>query len=403
VVISGVPTGRASALDAGGEFAIAKVRLVPFRLPLRRPFATARSRIVAREGVLLAVVDGDGFTGWGEATPFPDFPVLPVGDTGSRETAGSCHAALCATIRPDARPHTAAEWLERAAEPLASMPVARSALDGALHDLVARRVGCSLASLLVGCGMAPRDRVPVNALVSADSPSEVARGARAARASGFGTVKLKLRADGGDRDRVRALRAALGPGPAIRLDANGAWDDASAPGALEELEPFAVEYVEQPIAPGRPEALARLREIAAIPIAADEDAVDAGSARRLIDLAAVDWLVLKPSACGGVGPALCLARRAAGAGIGVVVTSLLDAAVGRASALQLSAALAPPPPACGLATGGWLARDVAALPEPESGAITLPVGPGIGVAPRLSTTDADTEPAGVAGAMPWTS
>ncbi|MGH0036730.1 MAG: o-succinylbenzoate synthase [Myxococcota bacterium] len=360
------------ALEAGGEFALAHVKLVDYRLPLRRPLETARVRIGARDGVLLGLVDGDGFSGWGEAAPFPGFHA---------ETAADCRRSLAAALGPGLETRPASAWLGEAEARLAGRPAARAALDGALHDLVARREGRSLASLLAPPGVAPRHSVAVNALVSADAPEQAGKAAREALESGFRTVKLKLRDDGRDLERVDAVRRALGPEPALRLDANGAWDEIGALRAAERLAAFDVAYIEQPLAPGRPEALARLRHRSAVAIAADEDAVDAGSVERLIALRAVDWLVLKPSACGGVGRALALSRRAADAGIGVVVTSLIEGAVGRATALQLAAALDPAPPACGLATGAWLTRDLASGPEPRGGQLALPPGSGIGVAP----------------------
>jgi len=63
------------------------------------------------------------------------------------------------------------------------------------------------------------------------------------------------------------------------------------------------------------------------------------------------------------------------------VTSFIDSAVGLAAALALAAALPGPIPACGLATGALLARDLATLPPPKGGRLALPLGIGLGVEP----------------------
>lgn len=367
-----------SALDAAGAFALARVDVVRFRLPLRRPLDSARGRLLERDGVLLAVVDADGVTGFGEATPFPGFH----GARGAPdETAPACARALVRAIGPGAARCQAEEWISRGAAALDGRPVATAALESALCDLAARRAGVPVASLLVEPGSVSRTRVPVSALVSAVDPRDVERDARAARDAGFAAVKLKLLGDAGDRARVRAARAGAGPRMALRVDAGGGWSEDEALRAMETLAPFDIDYVEQPIAPGRPDALARLRRRAPFAVAADEDATCAESVSRLVEADAVDWLVLKPSACGGPRTAARLARQASAAGIGVVVTSLLDGAIGRAAALHVAAALTPAPPPCGLATGSWLARDLAALPAPAGGVQALPAGPGLGIAP----------------------
>ena len=68
-------------------------------------------------------------------------------------------------------------------------------------------------------------------------------------------------------------------------------------------------------------------------------------------------------------------------GVKVMVTTALDTAIGRASALHVAAALAGPTsiPA-GLDTGGWLAQDIADFPEACDGLMTLPERPGFGIA-----------------------
>ena len=52
-------------------------------------------------------------------------------------------------------------------------------------------------------------------------------------------------------ERVRAVRAAVGPDVRLRLDVNGAWDLETATERLDAIARFALEYVEQPLARGR--------------------------------------------------------------------------------------------------------------------------------------------------------
>src|SRR5688572_704599 len=354
---------------------IESVRLLPYRLPLRDPWPTAEGPVAERPGCLLALEEDGGLVGLGDTAPLPGFGL---------ETIASSVAALRTAARrliglpPDA-------YLEAAANlpflaPVAATPAARNAIDLALHDLAAQRAGCSIAALLGG-GSA-LSSVPVNAAIPRVDPARAARLAREAVQAGARTIKVKV---GGaplheDLARVRAVRDEAGDHVAIRLDANQAWSEAEARAALAALAVYDIEYVEQPVAAGDVAALARLRGEGSVRIAADEAVVDLRAARRLLDAEAADVLVLKPMALGGLHAARAVAALARERGAGVVVTSLVESAIGRTGALHLAASLGESPLAHGLATGSLLTEDVTAAPEMRNGAIAVPRGPGLGIA-----------------------
>jgi L-alanine-DL-glutamate epimerase-like enolase superfamily enzyme len=294
-----------------------------YSLRLRAPLWTARGSIERRDGWLLRIRDGDGVCGWGEACPLPGFV---------DERAAAAHA-----------------------------------YDEAFLDLSARRAGVPLARLLGGSGAAAEVRV--NALDEAD-------------AAGCRCVKLKVGADlEAGLQRVATARARLGPAVALRVDANGAWTLQQALQALQALEDLGVELLEQPLAAEDVAGLARLRGRSRVLIAADEAVRDLHAARRLLQAGAADVLVLKPMALGGLLPAAAIAAEAREAGAGVVVTTTLEGAVGRAGAVHLAAAAGSVHLAHGLATGALLLEDIAAGLEPRDGAIRIPEAPGLGVQP----------------------
>lgn len=202
------------------------------------------------------------------------------------------------------------------------------------------------------CGTWPpavRDRVLVNGTVPALGPEEAAA---LALASGATTVKVKV-GDEGDVDRVAAVRAALGPAAAIRVDANGAWDVDSALAAIHRLRRYGLELVEQPVA--SLEDLAAVRRRAGVAIAADECVRSVDDARRLRRLQAADVVVLKVQPLGGVAAALAVAEAA---GVPAVVSSMFETSVGLAAGLALAAALPELPYASGLGTAVLLEDDV---------------------------------------------
>ena len=358
---------------------VLRARLAPIRLRLRAPLDTARGALAERRGVLLRLDTDDGRVGWGEATPVAGF------GQESAEAAGDALAKLAA-LAVGREPRELDALLDRAERLAPEHPAARFALDTALHDLVAQGEGRSLASWLASrrrAGARAAVRVAVHALLSARDPDGAADEALRLVAQGFRTLKLKLGAAAPERDlaRVAAVRAAVGPRIALRLDANGAWSPDDAVVHLLALAPFAPEWIEQPVPAEDVAGLARVRARAGVPVAADESATTRERAEAVIAAGAADLLVLKPAAAGGLRAAARLAELAREAGLAVVVTSVLDGAVGRAAALALAASLPGPLPACGLATGALLADDLAPDPPVVRGALAVPPGPGLGCAP----------------------
>jgi o-succinylbenzoate synthase len=214
-----------------------------------------------------------------------------------------------------------------------------------------------------------RSEVPVNALVPSVDAETAAQLAADAAAAGMTSVKVKVGrgslAD--DADRVAAVRAALGPGGRIRLDANGAWDVDTAVIALGRLAAYDLEFVEQPVADLAD--LAEVRRRVAVPVAADESIRSLGDARRLAALDAADVVVVKVQPLGGVRATLKVIEAA---GVPAVVSSLYETSVGLAAGVFLAAALPELPFACGLGTAALLAADVVAEPLIPTGG-TLPV------------------------------
>lgn len=352
--------------------------LHPFRLALRAPLATSGVSIRFRAGLLVSL-SADGVTGWGEASPLPGW---------SRTTLLETEAALRRTL--DAVKAGGEAALDGLLDDLAGTPHARAGIAGAWADLQARRAGRSLAEHLVAdptgapARSVPVSSVAVNALMAAPAPSEVEAAARDAVNSGFSTVKLKVGAADlvVDIDRVRAARAGLGPAAELRLDANGTWDPATALAVLDRVQDCDIAYCEEPVT--GIEAIAAVGGRSPVPVAADESIRDEAGAVQALELG-VGTLIVKPQALGGPDVALAISARAREAGASAVVTSFLDSAVGVAHGLHVAAAVdaaASRRRAHGLATASLLATDVAEVPVVVAGAMAVPAGGGLGLAPR---------------------
>ncbi|HVV11526.1 o-succinylbenzoate synthase [Amycolatopsis sp.] len=201
-----------------------------------------------------------------------------------------------------------------------------------------------------------RDRVEVNTTVPVVSPE---RAHELVAASGCRTAKVKV-ADPrssivDDCDRVAAVRDALGPAGAIRIDANTAWDVDTAVKAIRELERAAggLEYAEQPCP--SVEELAAVRRQVDVRIAADESIRRAEDPLKVAVAGAADVAVIKVSPLGGVRRALEVAEAC---GLPCVVSSAVETSVGLAAGLALAGALPTLDFACGLGTRSLLTGDV---------------------------------------------
>jgi O-succinylbenzoate synthase len=274
------------------------------------PLRTRFRGITVREGVLV-----EGPAGWGEFCPFPEY--------GDDESAA---------------------WLATAVE-----------------------------QATVSWPQPVRSRVPVNVTVPAVGPEH----AHAVTArSGCGTAKVKVADHPGslpdDLARVEAVRDALGPGGAVRIDANGAWDVDAAVSAIRRLDRAAggLEYVEQPCR--TLDDLAAVRRRVDVRVAADESIRRAEDPLRVAIAGAADVAVLKCSPLGGVRRALQVAEAA---GLPCVVSSALETSVGLAAGLALAGALPDLPFACGLGTLSLFDGDVvpeAASLRPVDGVLPVP-------------------------------
>jgi O-succinylbenzoate synthase len=213
-----------------------------------------------------------------------------------------------------------------------------------------------------------RDSVPVNVTVPA---VDADRAHAIVTASGCRTAKVKVAEPGQtpaeDMARVEAVRDALGPQGAIRVDANAAWDVDTAAARIAELGRVGLEYVEQPCP--TLEDLVALRRRIDVRIAADEVVRRAADPLRVDLREACDVVVLKVQPLGGVRAAL---RVAEAHGLPCVVSSALESSVGIAAGVALAAALPELPFACGLATVALFEGDVtSATLLPVDGALPV--------------------------------
>jgi L-alanine-DL-glutamate epimerase-like enolase superfamily enzyme len=348
---------------------ITRIRTHRVEAPLHTPFVTALRRTGTMRTLVVEVHDGDGHTGFGEGPQ-----VLQV--TGaSVEGTEACVTQVLGPLLIGRDPDDLLGNCRLVRGAVAGNEAAKAALDVALHDLAARRLGVPLVRLLGGTTM----RVPTDVTLAADA----AAGTAADRVrDGFTVLKMKVGTDAAtDVARVRAVREAAGPGATIRLDANQGWTPREAVRVIRALdaEGLDIELVEQPVPAWDVDGMAWVRDRVDLPILADESVFGVRDLIRVIQRGAADLINVKLAKCGGLAVARTLLDVAREHGLGTMVGSMMEGPIGVGAAASLVAAGGSTVVA-DLDAAWWLAS------SPVSGgigydgpAVVLPDAPGLGV------------------------
>jgi L-alanine-DL-glutamate epimerase-like enolase superfamily enzyme len=348
--------------------AITDLRVVPLTQRKDDPawrFALRASPIV--EGFLVEVVADEG-AGWGYGATAAHLGV------GAGAVAGALAEYQAALVGRD--PFRLAETLALL-EHVPGPPMARAAVDAALHDLLARALAVPVYQLLGGL---VRSEFPVLRILALKEPAAMAANAERLVEAGYRYLKIKVEGDPAlDVARVRAVRETVGPDVHLTIDANQSYSPKEAIRAIGQMEAFGLDLVEQPVRADDFEGLGLVTRSVAIPVEADESAGSLEDVYRLCAGRLVDRVSLKLPRLGGI--------RQAALAVGICqaanVHCRLGAAVGSrllsAAAIQFGAATAYLDYACELGEFARLLDDPVRGLEVERGVLRVPEGPGLGV------------------------
>jgi o-succinylbenzoate synthase len=265
-----------------------RVTLEPYDLHFARPAATSRGTLTKRRIHLLRAWDTDdpSTIGWGECGPIPGLSRDDSPDFAEEA------AAVCGVINAGYIP---------VAVDLAHLPSFAFGLDTALRDLAAG----GDRTLWDTPFTRGEYSLPTHGLIWMDSIDGLLRQIETKVAAGFTVIKMKVGALPlvNELELLATLRSAYPPDRIeLRLDANGAFDPATALATLEEFARFDVAFLEQPLPAGRWSLTAELCRRSPIPIALDEELIpvaDAATRQWLLDTIRPQHLILKPALLGG--------------------------------------------------------------------------------------------------------
>ena len=335
------------------------VRTVDVHLEV--PFQISRA-VRTEKRVVLVEVDEGGRISRGEASPDPFF----------KETTESLEADVRASL--DLVPEDPADLATlkvRLDERFPHGGAAACALDILGHDRAAQAAGAPLRTFL---GLGTREAPPTSFTIGIAEPPLMAERAAAARDAGFSVLKVKL-GHGDDVPILDAIRRVFDG--TIRVDPNAAWTPQEAPGRIERIAQYGVEFIEQPVAPQDIDGLRHVREHSTVPIVADEAAVRLGDVDRLAG--ACDGINVKLQKCGGIAEGRAMIERAHQLGLRVMLGCR---AAETSVAIAAAAHLAPAVEWADLDGNLLIVDDPFVAVPVERGRFVFSERPGLGVVPR---------------------
>ncbi|HYP83137.1 mandelate racemase/muconate lactonizing enzyme family protein [Variovorax sp.] len=329
----------------------------------------ARAQVPRLEGWVLRLADDDGHEGLGYCHAIP-----AISTHGAGAEAGLAFLAQGLVGRPL---DDLAGTMEEVDATLAYHPTVKAAIDMALHDLLARRLGVPVNVLLGG---RMRDAVALSRILPIKAPDEMAAMAERLVAEGYRQLKLKLSGDTDlDVQRIAAVRAAAGEGVTLTLDPNQSYHAKQLIAAFGRMERYGIALIEQPFPAADIAGLALLTRTLPVAIEADESAQSVRDVFRLVSERVVDVINLKVTNLGGIRRFMQALRICEAGEVGCRVGAAFGPALLQAMSLQAASVVRRLPYACELSEHLHL-RDDPFTPLPvHDGRLRLPQGPGCGV------------------------
>ena len=360
---------------------IESVEAILVDVPTIRPHVLAMSTMNRQTLVILQIRCSDGVIGTGEATTIGGLSYGEESPEGIKLAIDTYLAQLLIGAE-GARP---AMVMDAIGKSVVGNMFAKCAVETALLDAQARRIGVPLSELLGG---RRRERLPVAwTLASGNTSTDIdeAEAMLAARRHNIFKLKIGKRAVADDVAHVAAIKAALGDRASVRVDVNQAWSESEAMRGIAMLEDAGCDLVEQPVAHHQRAAMERLTRRFAMPIMADEALKGPNVAFDYACHAAADVFAVKIQQSGGLFGAVKVGAIADAAGIGLYGGTMLEAGIATAASAHVFATFPKLQFQTELFGPLLLTEEILETPLTyRDFALEVPSGPGLGV-----TVDSD--------------
>lgn len=308
---------------------ITAIEVFKIDVPLNIPFRIAFETIRHAQNCIIKIHCSNEICGWGESSPFKS--IIGEAQESQFEIAKSLAKAIL-----NKNPLEIENRLADLDRVITANPCIKSAFDMALYDIAAQQAQLPLYAFLGGAN--DRD-LYTDMTIGIDTPGAMAQLALQYKTDGFPAIKIKVgTTKQEDVARVAAIRQAVGPAMALRLDANQGWTKGVAIQTLQALAAYDIEHCEAPIAKWNQEGLIAVNRESPIPIMADESLFSPTDAARLAKQGAVDYFNIKLAKSGGIRNALKITAIAEANGIRSQVGCFSETKLGITALVHLSLA-----------------------------------------------------------------
>jgi len=356
------------ARSAAKKLKITDVEIFLFDIPLSSPFRIAIGEMKAANDLLIRIRTDQGIVGLGEACPFP-----PI--TGETQATNAAAAISIRDMLVGEDPLAIDALLRKIGPLVHSNPSAVAAFDMALHDILGKAAGLPLFRILGGT----KTTFETDITTSLDTLENMTAESKKYADMGYKTLKVKVGLDP-DEDfaRLSAIRRAVGPKVAIRIDANQGWTVPQAVYALRKMEPLAIQFCEQPVLASDTAGLRAVRSQSPIAIMADEALFGPADAVKLIRAEACDSFNIKLMKAGGILNAIRIAHIADAANMRCMAGCMLESKLALTAAAHVVASQANIVYADLDGNSEHVTDPIIDGMTVKAGALTLPEKPGLG-------------------------
>ncbi|MEX2641378.1 MAG: enolase C-terminal domain-like protein [Balneolales bacterium] len=355
---------------------IERIETFPVRYPSVLPFRFLDGPAgTGRPAVLVKITADDGSVGWGESVPVPRW---------SYETLEASVVAIDRYLSPvltglnpfDLKHLHEVMSMEIAPSFTTGMPITKSGIDMAIHDLIGKITNRNIAELW---GRTTGDELELSWTISTTDLDEAEDMVDQGLELGFRNFNIKVGPDA-DFD-LKLVNRVTGKVPETFLwaDANGGYDLSTALYAAPRLAGAGVPVLEQPIPISQISGYQKLVRQGALPIIVDEGMVTPTQVLEYIKLGCLDGVAMKPARTGGLLSARQQIELLEHGGLLFLGSGLTDPDVSLAASLILYSAYGLQYPAA-LNGPQFLAESIITEPfRPVNGKVRVPKGAGLGV------------------------
>ena len=328
------------------KFEIERIELIPLHVPFK-------------EAVIKAMSEGEGGLGFAlgaeESWPGGDFVICKLFSKSGEIGLGEVFVWLPETgVSPnqiiDAVENSLAKYVigenpfniekinYRMDLNLARNEAAKGLIDMACYDLMGQISDLPACYLMGGKFV---DEIPIAALLPLADPMLVKGILRSYYKKGFRNFRLKLgKSVQKDLEIVQIIRKTFGNEIRLRVDYNQAYTPSMAVRAIKSIEPYGIDFVEQPVKASDYIGMAFVQKRVDTPLMSHEGFFSLRDFITLVEMNAVQVLGLNSERPGGVSKAIAALKYAKMRGLDVV---LHNQPLGIASAMHIHFAVAKYP------------------------------------------------------------